>query len=105
MAQNLPARYTVDMDKSEVRREYLRRGGDIRATADALGISRPTVYRTLRSLPPLVIPSVTLKGATDDSPDSTAVRAYVRLTLDRVGILKEPPASHPTDPERAPTGD
>ena len=69
----------------------------MRATASALGISRPTVYRALASLPPLIIPSVTLKGATDDSPDSEAVRVYVRACLTRAGILKEPPASPPVE--------
>lgn len=76
------------MDKSEVRREYLRQGGDVRATARALGISRPTVYRALQSLPPLTVPTVRLPGLKPDDPDAQAVAVYIRVMLDRAGIAR-----------------
>lgn len=93
------------MDKAEIRREYLRSGGDIRATARTLGISRPTVYRALASLPPLTVDDGTVNsyGIRAD-PDALAVHAYIRACLDRAGILKDRPttAVDLTPPSRSP---
>lgn len=80
------------MDKSEIRRQYLRLGGDIKATAHALGISRPTVYRALAALPPLTVDDGTVNSyGIQPDPDALAVHAYIRACLARAGILKERP--------------
>ena len=74
-------------DPLEVRRAYLVNGGNVNATAKALGTSRETVYSALdRAQPPLVVPSVSIKGLDPASPDSQAVASYVRQCLDRAGI-------------------
>ena len=79
------------LDSSEVRRAFLLSGGDVAATARLFNVSRQTIHHHLRTAPPLIIPAVNLPGATDDSPDSIAVRTYVRFMLSRAGVLKEPP--------------
>ena len=68
------------MDKAEIRRAYLRCGGDIRATAKVLGITRPTVYRALAALPPLT------RDTPPDTPDGAAIEAYIDACLTRAGI-------------------
>jgi hypothetical protein len=87
-----------NLDPDDVRREYLRQGGNVRLTAAALGTTRQTVYAALDRTEPLVVPSVTVNGLDPKTEDAKAIAVYVRKMLERVGILKEPPSTGPSSP-------
>lgn len=73
------------MESVEVRREYLRQGGRLRATAAALGVKHPSVAwhvaRANRIAP--------LTYQAGDPEDRKAMRAYVLAQLARVGIATD----------------
>ena len=76
------------LDPEEVRREYLRRGGNVRDTATALEVSRETVYTALRKVPERDIRKVNLPEVGKDDPDGPAILAYLVLCLERSGLRK-----------------
>ena len=74
----------------EARRAFLETGSYAEA-GKRLGVSKGRAYQLVcraNQVHPLVVPGVTVKGFEDASPDAKAVRAYVRLALDRAGIQK-----------------
>jgi hypothetical protein len=82
-------------DSFEVRRVYLENKGNALETAKALGISRQLVdyhVRRANELRPLTVPTVEVHTTGTDA-ERSAVGAFVRAQLERVGILKEPPGN------------
>ena len=83
----------------DVRRAYLRHGGNARAAAKELGMSRPAVFwhvKRANELHPLAVPADRLTFAPGTSPeDMEALAAYSRASLDRVGVLRAPPPDKP----------
>ena len=80
-----------NFDPLEVRRAYWRHEGNVRATAEALGTSRETIYTYLgraEKSAPMVVPAVTLKDLDPADADAQALAVYVRSCLDRVGVKK-----------------
>ena len=88
----------------EVRREYLKHGGDAAATARAIGMSRPAVVWHVKRanaavpLPPLNLPRAIPKYQEEDA---AAVLAGLRAFLDRVGV----PTPAVPSPDREPVED
>ena len=83
------------MDSEIVRRAFLDHGGDATATAETLGTTRQAVtYHVARANAriPGMVPVVNLPGLDPADPFAQSIARYVRLCLDRAGILKERPA-------------
>jgi len=72
----------MGLDSLEVRREYLRHGGNARTTAAALNISRQLVEYHVRR----ANKSAPLTYGQGSPEDRAAVQAFVRAQLARAGI-------------------
>lgn len=84
------------MDSFEIRREWLRHGGNSeetarKLTADGRDITRQGVHKHVQRanrLQPLIVPTVNLKASVSPE-DLDALACYVRASLEAAGITRE----------------
>lgn len=77
------------MDSLEIRRVYLRHGGEVRTTARALGMTPQAVSQAVQRAnvrEPLTVPAAALRGLVPQDDTTRAIATYVRLCLERAGI-------------------
>lgn len=84
------------MDSIEVRRLWLKNGGDASETARQLSETGKQITRQgvqyhvehANKTAPLPVPAVSLTVGDMDIEDQDAIRTYVREALDRAGIAR-----------------